>query len=171
MKMPRLRLSVRASLVLVLAVACLFGWAVHRANTQRDAVSAIRRAGGTALYDWESHMVPGPGRIHDRLVPVPSGRPLWPGWLVTILGPDYFGNVKVVGFNKHVSDLDGVMAHVGRLRQLEFLYVASGGKLSRVGTAHLRGLHRLRILKLLLPSGGPRRGAEGLRGDAPSSET
>ena len=49
----RLRPStVRALIILVLVMGGGLGWLVHSAHIQRDAVAAIRKAGGTAVYDW-----------------------------------------------------------------------------------------------------------------------
>jgi hypothetical protein len=50
MRLPRVRLSVRALMALVLALGGGFGWVVHRAHVQRDAVVAIERAGRSVGY-------------------------------------------------------------------------------------------------------------------------
>jgi hypothetical protein len=49
----RLRLSVRALMVVVLITGGGLGWLMYRARVQRDAVAAIRRAGGLTYYDWD----------------------------------------------------------------------------------------------------------------------
>ena len=49
----RLRLSIRGLIVLVFIIAGWLGWVVNGARDQRDAVAAIRRAGGFVQYDWE----------------------------------------------------------------------------------------------------------------------
>jgi hypothetical protein len=48
-----LRLSIRRLIVLVLLIGLGLGWMVRSAHTQRDAVTAIRKAGGLVKYDWE----------------------------------------------------------------------------------------------------------------------
>ena len=48
-----LRLSVRGLIVLVLVIGAGLGWIVHQAHVQRDAVAAIKNAGGSVKYDWE----------------------------------------------------------------------------------------------------------------------
>jgi hypothetical protein len=64
------------------------GWAVHRARVQREAVEAIRRAGGFVEYDVDWDYLYGPG-----------GRmPRWQGWLANVVGVDYFGTVRGVVF-------------------------------------------------------------------------
>ena len=51
----RVRLSIRAMIVLVVVVGCALGWVVHRTRVQRDAVNAVMRVGGRGevSYDWE----------------------------------------------------------------------------------------------------------------------
>ena len=48
-----LRLSVTGLMVLVLAVGCWLGWLIRGARIQRDAVAALRGAGGRVPYQWE----------------------------------------------------------------------------------------------------------------------
>jgi hypothetical protein len=48
----RVRFGMRASMAGVFVAACTLGWIVHRAQVQRDAVDAVRRAGGVVYYDW-----------------------------------------------------------------------------------------------------------------------
>jgi hypothetical protein len=74
-----LRLSVRTLMVLVLVLGGGFGWIVHRAKLQRDAVVAIEQAGGHVYYEWQLQN----GQI------VSNGQPRWPKWLVDRLGVDY----------------------------------------------------------------------------------
>src|SRR5262245_1503912 len=83
----RLRISVRALMVLVLIVGGGLGWVIYRARVQRDAVATIRRAGGDVAYSWQWSG----GR------PVsPRPRPPWPYWLRRILGPDFLDTVTYV---------------------------------------------------------------------------
>jgi hypothetical protein len=51
----RLRISVRGLMVIVLITGGVLGWVIHRTHVQRDAVAAIRRAGGNIRYDWEEN--------------------------------------------------------------------------------------------------------------------
>ncbi len=48
----RLRLSLRGLMVLVLVVGGMLGWKARRASIQRRAVTQIKAAGGTLLYDY-----------------------------------------------------------------------------------------------------------------------
>ena len=47
-------LSVRGLIALVLVIGVGLGWLVNSRVFSRDAVAAIRHAGGTVDYDWES---------------------------------------------------------------------------------------------------------------------
>jgi hypothetical protein len=135
----RLRLSVRGLILLVLAIGAGLGWMVHRAHLQRDAVAAIRRAGGTIGYEWEvqhGYFVPGSQRA----------RPRAPGWLVDRVGVDYFGSVLFVDLLKRGSDADLVL--VGNLSRLESLGL-NWTPLTDAGLAYLTGLTRLRELALM----------------------
>ena len=138
----RPRLSVRGLMVAVLVLGGLLGLHLHRARLQREAVSAIKRAGGSVRYHWEPE---------GRLV----GRPVNPTWwesTMARLGPDHFGRVVWVGFNGSPigEPDDGVMAHIARLEDLEELDFspASHPSVSDAGLAYLRGLPRLRRLNL-----------------------
>ena len=82
----RLRLSVRVFMVLVLVLGGGFGWIVHEARVQRQAVAAIERAGGKVDYD-ESFLGYSPERDFRE--------PGWKEWLVDHLGIDYFESAKV----------------------------------------------------------------------------
>jgi hypothetical protein len=95
MRLPRVRFSLRALMVLVLVIGGVIGWTVHRARVQRDAIATIKRAGGSVAYDWQTKVVPGP--MIDDLVWNPIGRPWWPSWLDSLLGPDYFCSARIVG--------------------------------------------------------------------------
>src|SRR5262249_9079810 len=81
----RFTVSVRALMAFVLVAGGGVGWVVHRARVQREAVAAIRQAGGRVFYDWEQ--IPTRGLYRDVLRPNPNGRPGWPKWLVDHLGP------------------------------------------------------------------------------------
>jgi hypothetical protein len=138
------RLSVRGLMVAVLVLGGLLGLHLHRARLQREAVSAIKRAGGSVRYHWEPE---------GRLVGVPVN-PTWWESAMARLGPDHFGRVVWVGFNGSPigEPDDGVMAYIARLQDLEELDFspinASHPSVSDAGLAYLRGLSRLRWLDL-----------------------
>ncbi len=49
-----LRFSVRGMIALVLLIGGWLGWIVRDASVQREAVAAIKRAGGLPVYQWEN---------------------------------------------------------------------------------------------------------------------
>jgi hypothetical protein len=130
-----LRLSTRALLVLVLLLACWLAWVVRATRHQRDAVAAVKKAGGFVQYDWEwkdGDYVQGPRRSPG------------PRWLVDRIGIDYVSSVTFVNL-MHGSD--GDLLHVGNLSRLERLNL-HGAPVTDVGLASLQGLAHLQVLDL-----------------------
>src|SRR5262249_7083755 len=111
-RLPRVRMSLRAFMALVLALGAGLGYFVLRARDQQAAVEAIRGAGGSVVYSWQCSK-----GYYD-----PRAKPGLPGWLLDTLGPDWFYRVKMVrpGGQRDKFD-DALMAHVGRLRDVEEL--------------------------------------------------
>ena len=120
-----MRFSVRTMIVLVLVIGAALGWVVHRARVQRDAVAAIRKAGGAIWYDWQFK-----GNSH-----IPKGEPRGPRWLVEALGVDYFGYVTVVNGTRLFSDNE--LVPVESLGHLERL-ILHGSSVTDAGLAHVR---------------------------------
>ena len=138
------RLSVRALIVLVLAIGGGLGWIVHRVRTQRLAVAAIERAGGRVGYYW---------KWYDPTTnpPTPLAKP-WPKWLVDAVGVDYLADVvgvQLSGYDQRVRATDDLMTEVGKLDRLRELDLNGCESVTDAGLAHLRGLSRLRVLKLM----------------------
>jgi hypothetical protein len=132
-----LRFSVRASILLVLVVGAGLGWIVRQAHIQRDAVAAIRKAGGTVAYNWE----------WDHGKAIPGGRPQAPGRLVEFIGVDFFGHVTHVDLSGSSRPADTVLAEVGRLNQLQSLSLGFAS-VTDAGLVHLEGLTNLSFLVL-----------------------
>ena len=112
------RFSLRALIVLVLLIGAGLGWLVRSAHVQRDAVAAIRRAGGSVSYDWE----------WSNGKSIPGGKPWAPRWLTDLIGVDYFAHVTSVWLQPAATD--GAIVEVGHLTQLE--------RLQLVGSFHQR---------------------------------
>jgi len=93
----------------VLLIGAGLGWLVRSAHVQRDAVAAIRRAGGSVSYDWE----------WNNGKSVPGGKPWAPKWLVDLIGVDYFAHVTSVRLKPALTD--EAIEEVGHLTQLERL--------------------------------------------------
>ena len=104
----RFRFTLGVMMALVLAIGGALGWIAYKARVQRQAVAAIRKAGGSVSYDWQY-------KDGKRF---PNGKPRGAKWLRDAIGPDAFDTVTMVGLGGANTD-DAVMAHVGRLNGLE----------------------------------------------------
>ena len=135
-------------MIFVLLLGGVLGWVVHLAHVQRDAVSAIRSAGGHATYDWQIKRLPnGVVRLD------PTGRPWAPSWLLSYLGPDYFGHVQDVTLE--TRNTDAVMNQVEKLDKLRVIRISSAGipitsvaragleSLPNVGLSRFKGLFEM----------------------------
>ncbi len=130
-----LRVSIRTMIVLVLVIGAGLGWGVRNARIQRDAVAAIKNAGGNVTYHWEWNN----GKY------VRAGRPWAPKWLVNLIGVDYFGHVTTVGFYQPTKD--AVIVQVAGLTGLQQLHLR-GTSTSAAGLAHLKRLTSLSQLAI-----------------------
>ena len=142
----RVRLSVRALMVVVLVLAVVLGWYVRRVHIQQDAVAAIWRAGGHVGYDqrW--------GNARPNIVPDEGNWPA-PQWLADLVPVDYVANVVYVdlspmGRNRPSSADDGTLAQVGRLGRVNNLNL-DGTAITDAGLGHLKGLASLRSLRIV----------------------
>lgn len=131
-----LRFNMRSLLILVLLFAAGLGWSVHRAHVQRDAVAAIIKAGGSVYYDWQ---------LFSNGTANSNGKLRWPKWLVDHVGIDYLSTVRQAFLTER--DLEGVTDHVGRLGQLERLYLV-GPSMTDARLVHIEGLTKLQGLSL-----------------------
>ncbi len=132
-----LRFSVRGLIVLVLVIGAGMGWIVREAHIQRDAVAAIKNAGGVVSYDWE----------WSNGKSILGGKPRAPKWLVDLIGVDYLSHVTTVRLNTSSASPDAAIAHVGRLTRLQSLDF-DGSSIGDAGLAHLKGLSKLSVLRL-----------------------
>jgi hypothetical protein len=101
---------VRGLIVAVVVIGAGLGWIVREAYIQRDAVAAIKKAGGFVKYDWEWTF---------EKNNISGGMPWAPVWLVNPIGVDDFGHGTAVGLPLFPSAADETFAEVGRLRQLQ----------------------------------------------------
>lgn len=109
-RLTRVRVTLRAFMLVVLIVGAGLGFVLIRVRDQRDAVGAIERAGGTVIYEYQWNH-----GDHDFLAR--------PGWLPERLGLDLFYRVKEVSIGGAANAVDAgeLMEQVGRLRDLEVL--------------------------------------------------
>ena len=97
-----LRFRVRVLIVLVLLIGRGDELGRPQRPNPRDAVAAIKNAGGTVFYDWQ-------WSSGESIV---GGKPWAPEWLTDPIGVDYFGHVTYVrldgsSFEKGRSDRSG----------------------------------------------------------------
>ena len=132
---PRFRVSVRGLIVLVLIVASGLGWIVQGVQTQREAVAAIRRDGGSVGYDWDLKESSTQG----------EKKPEAPKWLVDCLGVDYFGSP--VSVSLHLPRSTSIFREIGRLGHIETLDLR-GPLVTDEALSHLKGLTHLSELRI-----------------------
>jgi len=128
----RIGISLRVMMAIVLVIGGGLGWIVYRERIQREAVAAIKAAGGDVDYGWDWSEP----RSHQP-----------PQWLFDALGPDYFGDVVCVYLVNSTAD-DALLAGIGRLHRLEYLFLHGSHSVTDAGLAHLKGLSRLERLGL-----------------------
>ncbi len=114
-------------------------WIVRSARIQREAVAAIETDGtGGVTYDWDR----GAGLTDAR------GSPAAPGWLVDLVGVDYFGRVRSVVL---LDARPATIAAVSRLSGLRRLAINGHG----LRDTDLAPLEHLTELSELVLSGDP----------------
>jgi hypothetical protein len=140
---PRVRLSVRSLVGIVLVLAVALALYVRSVHIQQDAVAAIERAGGSVQYDWR-------WGNHDPdnylFLDVKWQAPMW---LVRLVPVDYVANVVYVDLNSRGNRPnkvdDQTLADVRRLGHLKGLNLGGAG-ITDAGLAYLKGLPRLQHL-------------------------
>jgi hypothetical protein len=144
----RHRLTVGLLMLLIAALAVGLAWVRNAARAQREAVEAIRRAGGGVRYDYDPN--------YDGAGPPGRLEPRGPKWLRSIVGDEPFR--KVVGvsqsggtkpyrradleFLKDLPDVEILVLNV------EKLALTPDGDLAESDWGSLRALKRLRHLRL-----------------------
>ena len=139
MKLPRVRVSVRWLMTLVLAVGGWLGWYIRGVQFQVAAVAAVTRAHGHVGYEWEFK--------DDQ--PNPRGKPWAPDWLVKRVGVDCVSSVVSVGLYQEGRDAD--LVAIGNLVRLRSLNIIK----AQVTDAGLASLGRISGLRSLSLSGMP----------------
>src|SRR5262249_37214705 len=104
---PLARPSVSALMAFIAIMGLGVGLVVRRASTQREAVEAVKQAGGHPGYDWQVGA--------DGISPPP--RSPWRQWIGDRVGTDLVDTVVWVYFISHEGTTvsETVMAHIGRL--------------------------------------------------------
>jgi hypothetical protein len=168
----RPRFSLRGMFILVTILCVSLGWRLQRAREQREAVEAIRKAGGWVYYDYQ-HYDPKTGKFDNQAAP-------WePAWLTDAVGVDFWHDVEAVNMSFHEEggkrwdnekapqDIAPQVAHlprlrflgatehslddeglrsVGQLKQLEVLLYWDAPGVTDAGARHFQNMPRLRYL-------------------------
>jgi hypothetical protein len=167
-----LRFSLRGLLVVVTILCVALAWRLQRAKLQRQAVLALRDAGGWVYYDYQQYD-PKTCKFDKEATP-------WePEWLQAQVGVDFFHDVEAVNMSfhgqgivrrdekapdpdiaRHLEHLphlrfigltagacnDDGMRYVGQLRSLEVLLFWDAPQITDAGAAHLTNMPSLRCL-------------------------
>ena len=140
-------------MALILAIGACSGWMITKARIQRDAVIAIKRAGGTVRYDWESLI---DAKIEPPSSPKSGFGSSKMGRLSSWFGPDYFHGVIGVHLNNSPPGLyamtgrmpdPNIISQVVRLGGLKELMLSSY-PIDRPGLKRLRDQNQLQCLNL-----------------------
>jgi Leucine-rich repeat (LRR) protein len=132
------RISVRLLMVMVLLIGGALGWEMHRVKVQRDAVAALEKARFSVDYDWAWADLSSNGRSSP-----------FPRWLVKSLGNDFFGDVVSVSGRSGGQVDDELMAHIGRLKQIQDLSFHDTSGVTDDRLSYLKPLDRLEDLRLI----------------------
>lgn len=131
-----LQFSLRTLLIAVVLLSLPLSWfgtRLAKARKQREAVAAIKRLGGSVVYDCEEASSPA--------AKPPST------WLRTLLGDDFFDHIVRVEFwDPCVTNAD--LKHLDVLTELEILVLFST-HVTDNGLVHLEHLTKLQALSLL----------------------
>jgi hypothetical protein len=118
-------------LVAIAVLGIWLGVIANRANRQRRAVEAIKKAGGTVYYDYQNTIG---FRVED------DAPPPGPAWLRNLVGIDYLATTVGVTINTDIADdRFEVMDELPKLKTA-FL---SGKGVTDLTLAHLTGVQHL----------------------------
>ena len=168
----RPRYSMRGLLIAVTIYCVALGWRLNRAHQQREAVKAIREAGGWVYYDFQQYD-PKTGKFDSQAAPSA------PAWMLDPVGIDFWHNVtalnmsfheeqgkrwdnkkpavniapqlahlphlRFLGVTEHAVD-DAGLQRVGQLKQLEVLLYWDAPGITDDGAIQFHDMPRLRYL-------------------------
>jgi len=131
----------RTLLLAVLALSLTLGWYVRQVELQRQAVAAVKNAGGDVFYDYELSA----GKLDfQKKSPIPQA-------LFDRLGIDFFHAVARVdtgpaSSNSEAQTMDAAIARLPDLPRLQHLVVADASDDRLKAAAKLAQLERLAIV-------------------------
>jgi hypothetical protein len=170
---PWSRISIRVMMLIVLSIAALLAWRVNRARQQKDAVLAVERHGGWVHYDYEfvnGKLTKGRSPWAPRWLRRILGDEYFQNVeQVSLVYDDSTGtrfdnsNVEAAdALLKRLSKLPGLkelclqetqatdegLKHIGKMTELERLFIWDGVSVTDAGVAHLAGLKNLKFVQI-----------------------
>ena len=115
----------------MLVIGAGLGWILRSARIQREAVAAVKAAGGWVEYDWE----------WSNGESIAGGAPSAPRWLIGLDGIDQLGHGTALWLHAS-ADAGGAVVHAKRLTRLQSASFIQSS-LSDNGLAHLKDLAEL----------------------------
>ncbi len=126
-------------MLLVVLVGAGAGWVANKIRTRRQAIAAVRAAGGSVQFDYQKQVA----YTNTQGRPVYRQEPSAPVWLRRWLGDELFQNIFRVSFIKSSkpasSEMPAIIAKFDRLEELDLGKYVGDGDAFR----HLRGLSHL----------------------------
>jgi Leucine Rich repeats (2 copies) len=170
---PRFRISVRVMMLIVLVIAVLLGWQANKAREQREAVAAVQRYGGWVHYDYEfvnGTLTPGQRPWAPRWLRAMLGDEVFQNVKYVSLVYDgspgkRFDNSNVQACDdllKKISKLPGLkqlllketqttddgLMYIGKMTELEDLWIWDAKSVTDAGVAHLAHLKNLKTVHM-----------------------
>lgn len=129
--------NLRSLLILTTVAAALFGvharWS-YKARQQQKALSALTPAGISVFYDFQIERIDIQSSFPIRRASVRP--PLWPRWLVNVMGVDYFGTVFEVDLYG-MSVTDESLQPLEQLPALKYVFI-DHSQVTDAGVARLQ---------------------------------
>jgi hypothetical protein len=170
---PWSRISIRMSMLIVFAIAVVLGWQVNKAREQRRAVAAVEQYGGWAHYDYEfvnGKLTPGRNPWAPRWLRKILGDEFFQTVRLVNLVYDDSAGKRLDNSNttacddllRQLSRLDGLkellltetqttdagLAHIGKMTELEALFIWDARSVTDAGIARLTGLKKLKTIHI-----------------------
>jgi Leucine rich repeat len=170
---PWARISIRVMMLLVLTIAVPLGWLVNRARQQREAVEAVQKYGGWIHFDYEfvnGALIPGGTPRGPRWLRTMLGDEYFR--TVRFVSFEYERSSGKVSRNlnveacdellKKISGLPGLktlrmkksqatdegLRHIGKMSELEELYIRDARCVTDAGVSHLSRLTNLKHVSI-----------------------
>lgn len=145
---PRIAISLRVLMLLILGFGLVLGRQVNQARQQRRALDAVAAHGGWVHFEHEF--------VDDHRAP--RKEPPAPAWLRRALGDEYFRSIRTASFayemvgenlslNANTEPCDDVLAALAGQSGLREISL-HGTQATDQGLAHLRGLAALEVLNV-----------------------